>query len=176
MIAARLHESNYQEREPEDADRLMLATATKVWRWLSGPAYLVIIPGPVRDQDTGEIDGTNPRGSHMGQIKDGQEFDLEVFLASKAGNPVADQPGDADNLVWEVDSGGEFVEVTVSDDTRKATIRATGPVGSAVVRVTVPDTEPEMTGTYAVDVVPGPVATMEIRAGEPRDQEPAPEV
>lgn len=173
MIAARLHETNYQEREPGDADRFLLATATKVWRWLSGPAYLVIVPGPVRDRATGEIDPTNPRGNHMSQIKDGQELDLEVYLASKAGNEIGDQPGDADNLVWQVESGEDVVELEVSEDTRTATIRARGPVGSAVVRLTVPDTEPTLTATYAVDVVPGPAATLEIRAGEPRDQEPA---
>lgn len=176
-LAARLHETNYQEREPAEADAALLATATKVWRWLIGPAHLLLTVGPVTTQGTGEPDASNPGGSPM-QIRDNQQFDVTVTLASAKGNEIVDRPDDlTDDLVWSVDTGNEVVELDVSDDSRTATVRAVD-TGSAVVRVTVPGTEPELFATLAVDVVAGPAALIEIQTGEPTDQpagEPTPE-
>lgn len=176
-LAARLHKTNYQEREPAEADAALLATATKVWRWLTGPAYLLLTAGPVTTQGTGEPDESNPGGSPM-QIRDNQQFDVTVTLASAKGNEIVDRPDDlTDDLVWSVDTGTEVVELDVAGDSRTATVRAVD-TGSAVVRVTVPGTEPELFATLAVDVVAGPAALIEIQTGEPTDQpagEPTPE-
>lgn len=177
MLAARLHEARYPEQEStDDADLRLLTTAERIWRWLSGPAYILLHVGPVTDQETGEIQTTNPGGNPM-QLRDNQQVDLSVTLASAKGNEIPDDPNaTTDDLVWSVENGTDVVDLVTSGDSRTATVRALD-LGSAVVRVTVPGTEPALFATLAVDVIPGPAALVTIQAGEPTEQptdEPAP--
>lgn len=176
MLAARLHEARYPEQDADAADRQMLTTATRIWRWLSGPAYILLHVGPVTDQETGEIQTTNPGGNPM-QLRDSQQTTLRVTLASAKGNEIADDPNATeDNLVWTVENGTDVIDLVASEDGRTATVRAID-LGSATVRVTVPGTEPALFATLAVDVIPGAVARVEIQADEPTEQptdEPAP--
>lgn len=176
LLSARLHRTRYQEEPADEADEALLGTATAVWRWLAGPAYILLTTGPVTDQDTGEIDDMNHGGSPM-QIHDNQQFTATVTLASAKGNVIGDLPGQADDLQWSVDTGDDVISLEVSEDSRTATVKAVD-TGSAVVRVVVPGTEPELFATLAVDVVAGPAALITIETSEPTDQpaaEPEPE-
>ncbi|NUT90896.1 MAG: hypothetical protein HOY78_02585 [Saccharothrix sp.] len=169
MLAVRLHEPRYPEHDAGQADAEMLATATKVWRWLTGPAYLLLHIGPVIDQETGEVDTTHPRGNPM-QLGDHQRVELSIEVATAKGNEIPDDPTNTeDNLVWSVENGTDVIGLTVSEDSRTATVHAID-LGSAVVRVTVPGTEPPLFSTLAVDVVARRAARVNIRVGEPTDQ------
>lgn len=176
LLAVGLYGTRYTEADDTAlVDKDMLATATKLWRWLEGPAFIGIIPGPVTDQETGQINPNNTGGPSMAQIRDHENIDLTLILESAKGNEVVDRPDTAaDDVQW-VNEGAEgVVEFETFEGGRKVTIRAVD-TGSTVLRFTVPDTEPVVTGTYAVDVIAGRVTAVRIQEGAPYEQEAAPE-
>lgn len=174
---AKLYQAQFDESEPDDLASLtgtFLASASAIYRWLVGPAALFLTIGPILKQGTREPTGREPGGSPM-QLRDNEEVDLFVSVASAKGNEIADQPGTQDDLAWSVEGSEGVVEIETSEDTRTCTVRALD-VGSAVVRVQLG----ELFATEAVDVVPGEVALVSISAGTPRKQqseggEPEPE-
>lgn len=150
-----------------EADKSLLGTATAIFRWLVGPAIMFLAVGPVISQDTG-LPVADPLGGNPMQLRDNEQVDLTVTLASARGNVIGDQPGTEDDLAWSVSGDEGVVTLDVSGDTRTATVKAAGPVGSTIVRVEIG----ELFATLAVDVVPGDAALITIAAGEPTEQTP----
>lgn len=104
------------------------------------------------------------------QLRDNEQVSLTVTLASARGNVIGDQPGTEDDLVWTVSGDEGVVTLDVSEDTRTATVKASGTLGSTVVRVEIG----ELFATEAFDVVPGDAALITITAGTPTEQETEP--
>lgn len=148
------------------SDARFCATASAIFEWLTGPAFMFLTVGPVVSQDTG-LPVPNPLGGNPMQLRDNEQVDLSVTLASARGNVIGDQPGTEDDLNWTVSGDEGVVTLDVSEDTRTATVKATGPVGSTTVRVEIG----ELFATLAVDVVPGDAALITISAGDPTEQE-----
>lgn len=159
----------------DDANEALRETASEIFSWLIGPAIMFLTVGPVVSQDTG-LPVNNPLGGNPMQLRDNEQVDLTVTLASARGNVIGDQPGTEDDLVWTVTGDENVLTLDVSTDTRTATVKAAGPVGSAVVRVEIG----ELFATEAFDVVPGDAALITISSGPVTEQptgepEPAPE-
>lgn len=181
--ATALHTPGYadliQQHGIHTANHHLRATATSIWRWLTGPAHLRITIGPTRDHDGHPDPHPDNNGGQPVQLRitdqTGRPYqaDLTVQVYDAVGNEITDDPGTmADDLTWTLDSGDGIVTLDVSPDTRTCTVTATA-LGSAVVRVTLA----ELTGTVAVDVIPGDAASLQITEGEPRprpDTEPEP--
>lgn len=167
------------DRETDTAavDRALRKTAEAVFRWLVGPAFLVVHTGPVSDLATGEPVSNplphkaDPHGGKRMQLRDNEQVTYTVTVASARGNVISDQPGTQDDLVWTVEGAEGTLELTVSEDTRSATVRALGPVGSGVLRVEIG----ELFATEAIDVVAGEAALVTLAAGEVSEQAPAQE-
>lgn len=155
----------------EAADKALRETATTVFRWLTGPAIMFLAVGSVVSQDTGQP-VENPLGGNPMQIRSNEQFTATVTLADSRGNVIGDAPGVEDDVAWSVSGDEGVLTFTVSEDSRTATVKATGPVGSAVLRAEVG----ELFATLAVDVVPGEVALVTINASEPTEQPAEPEV
>lgn len=166
--AARLMQAKFDESGNVEATAgEMIATATSIYNWLVGPASMFLTIGPILKQGTREPTGREPGGSPM-QLRDNEENDLSVTVASAKGNVIGDQPGTQDDLSWTVEGDDGVVELIVSEDTRTCTVRAVD-LGSATVRVEIG----EVFATVAVDVVPGEVALVTVSEGTPRKQAPA---
>jgi hypothetical protein len=170
--AARLYQAQFDESAQDGLATLtgtFLASASAIYRWLVGPAALFLTIGPILKQGTREPTGRQPGGSPM-QLRDNEEVDLTVTVASAKGNEILDQPGAEDDIAWTVDADG-VVELVVSENTRMCTVRAVD-VGSAVVRMELG----ELFVTEAFDVIPGEAERMEFTAGAVRKQAEDPEV
>lgn len=150
----------------EKADAALLGTASEIFRWLIGPAIMFLTVGPVVSQDTG-LPVANPLGGNPMQLRDNEQVDLTVTVASARGNVIGDQPGTEDDLVWSVTGDEGVVTLDVSEDTRTATVKASGTLGSTVVRVEIGD----LFATEAFDVVAGDAALITVSVGTPTEQE-----
>lgn len=163
--AARLMQAQFDEStDIEETTGETIAVATAIYDWLVGPAMLLLTIGPILKQGTREPTGREPGGSPM-QLRDNEENDLSVTVASAKGNVISDQPGTQDDLSWTVEGDTGVVELVVSEDTRTCTVRAVD-LGSATVRVEIG----EVFATVAVDVVPGEAALVTVTEGTPRKQ------
>lgn len=128
----------------------VLDTAERLYTWLSQPqpvASATLTAGPVSKQSDHPKDGTM-------QLHDDDQFPLVLDAKDAKGQEVT-----GDTVTWTVDDE-TVVTLQVSDDTKTATVVA-GNVGSAVITWS----DETLSGTYAVDVVPGDVATVELTAG-----------
>lgn len=163
--AVALHEGRVLAAD--EAGRVVRLTATALYDWLVGPASLQIIIGPVRDAD-GQPITTNGRNPVQLRITDPQgrpyEVDFTVIVRDAVGNEITDDPGTTtDDITWSLDSGEDVIDTVVTADTRMLTATAAA-IGSSVVRVSLG----ELTGTVAVDVIPGDAAELAIVEGTPR--------
>lgn len=175
--ALKLHFSRYSGAPAtEHLDRELIATSKSIFDFLAGPAFLFLNIGPVVHQDTGSP-VANPLGGNPMQLRDNEQFTASVELKSARGNSILDQPGTQDDISWSVTaedgtSGESLLTLEVSEDTRTATVKAAGPVGSAVLRAEIG----ELFVTEAVDVVPGEATLITVTTSEPTTQEePTPE-
>lgn len=179
-IAVNLHSERYAGTIASSVlDRELIDTAWTMYEWLTGPVELTLIPGPITKQDTNVAVDRPTGGNSMTQLHDDEKIDYTVKLTSKRGNEVFDAPGDADDVRWTLE--GEGAEATlsleVSADTRKATVKAKGPVGSGVLRASFDRNGVERFATVAIDVVPGDVDKVELTEGAVTKQdEETPEV
>lgn len=164
--AVELHEDRYVAGDSAITDRELIATATAAFWFLVGPAFLVLTIGPVTEQATGEPVPAPTNGGTTMQIRATQKFTATVGVADSRGNVIGDQPGTQDDIAWSVD-GDDVLALEVSDDSRTATVTASGPVGSAVLRAQLG----ELFVTEAVDVVPGKAALLTVTTSEPVEQE-----
>lgn len=167
--ALRLHDSRYsQASATENLDRELITTAKSIFDFLAGPAFLFLNIGPVVHQDTGQPIA-NPLGGNPMQLRDDEQFTATVELKSARGNSILDQPGTQDDISWTVegDDAEGVLTLEVSEDTRTATVKASGPVGSAVLRAEIG----ELFVTEAVDVVPGEASLITVQTSEPTKQQ-----
>lgn len=170
--AVDLHRSSYDEdADSAVVDRELIATATAVFRFLVGPAFLVLTIGPVTEQATGEPVPAPPNGGPTMQIRATQQFTATVAVADSRGNVIGDQPGTQDDIAWSLEAGAGVLTLDVSEDSRTATVTAAGPVGSDVLRAQLG----ELFVTLAVDVVPGEAALITVSTTEPVEQVEVPE-
>ncbi len=156
-------------RDSAQLDSALVGTAERLFRFLTGPAFMRVDTGAVTDQATGDpVPDPLPRrtdptgGQKIMQLRDDEQVTYSVTLASGRGNVIADQPGTQDDLSWTLEGESGVLELEVSEDTRSATVRALGPVGSGVLRVQVGD----LYATEAIDVVAGDAALITLSAGE----------
>lgn len=163
--AARLMQAKFDESDTiATTGGEFLALASAIHGWLVGPAALFLTIGPILKQGTREPTGREPGGSPM-QLRDNEENDLTVVVASAKGNEIPDQAGTQDDLSWTVEGDEGVVELVVSEDTRTCTVRAVD-IGSSVVKVEIG----EVSATVAVDVIPGEAARVTVTEGTPRKQ------
>jgi hypothetical protein len=120
--------------------------------WLRGTVRIRLYAGSATDQTTGQPTGTPTEGVPV-QIHDNEQFTLTVDTKDAKGFETPDA------VTW-TSSDETVATITVSDDTRTATIVAGSP-GSAVVTVT----DGELSATEAVDVVPAGTATISVVEG-----------
>lgn len=178
--AVTLHSDGFDTYTVNEANRALRATATAIYDWLIGPAHIHILIGPVTDQDGNPDPHPDNDGGQPVQLRvtdpTGRPYraDLSVTVHDAVGNEITDDPGTStDDLTWSLDSGDGVVSTAISTDTRTCTVTAAA-LGSAVVRVQLA----ELTGTVAVDVIPGDAAELRITEGTPEptpDVEPFPE-
>jgi len=147
----------------------LVAGADKIYHWLIGPVNFLLIFSEVRRQGTPP---TGRNGAVVTQIRDDEEFDLELGEFDAKGAPVPDRAGDAtDDPTWTVDDDTVATVTVDPNDPRKATV-AGGQPGSTVVTVDphIPNVEPI---THAVDVVAGDAVTASVTESPARPQTPA---
>lgn len=174
QLAAELHRQQFAIRidrgDLDGANIGVRSTATSLYRWLIGPAFLTLRVGPVRDADGTTHPTIRKGGAVQLHIADTQgrpyEVDLTVEVRDALGNPITDDPAiTTDDLIWTFDSGEGVVTTVVSPDTRTCTARS-AQLGSAVLRVGLG--ESELSATDAIDVIPGDAAAITIVEGTPR--------
>lgn len=96
----------------------------------------------------------------MTALTDGQQIVAHVSELDSKGNP-ADQPG-----TWTVDRT-DLVSVTPSTDGLSCTFEALGPIGTAVVSLTVGSLP---TATATLDIVAGDAASVNVTFDDPTDE------
>lgn len=129
--------------------------------------------GPVTDKTLGNTPQSSSSEQSEGkitvQLLATQQVELTISGADKYGNPV-DITGD---VLWESSDTSVLTIENVAADNSSATAVTTGQVGTASVTVT-NDVDRDGTGDFmgslAIDVVAGPIAEIEVTAGEPTDK------
>ena len=151
------------ERGVSGADTVMHAeaeirdTAETLFAWLNGTTRIRLQRGPVTKQTGIPADSTLTEENTV-QIHDDEQFTLSVHTQDAKGFDTTDA------IDWAVDDPS-VVTLNVSDDGRSVTVVAGSP-GSAVITVTDTATDPELSATEAVDVVPGGTATITLTEGD----------
>jgi hypothetical protein len=147
----------------------LVTGADMIYRWLVGPAYFLLIFSEVRRQGDPP---TGRNGAVVTQIRDDEEFDLELGEFDAKGAAVPDREGDAtDDPTWTVDDDTVATLTVDPADPRKATVSG-GQPGSTTVTIDphIPNVEPI---THAIDVVAGNAVTASVTESAPRPQTPA---
>jgi hypothetical protein len=154
---------------PGSFDDLVVG-ATKLYRFLVGPAFVKIRFSVVRQQGSAP---TGEEGSTVTQIRDTEEFDITIDEFDTKGVEVPDEiDNPADDPVWTVDVDGALSLTVDPSDPRKVTVGGTNQIGSYVVKC-----DPQIPGfaalTFAVDVVPSDRATAQATVSDVRPQTPS---
>lgn len=144
---------------------VVLTTAKRYYDFLAGTTETALYRGPVVDEQS---DVRTPRtlineGDTV-QINTGQKFSVELDAKDAAGYDT-----DVD-VTWTVDDTSVATVEVDADDDQKAWV-VSGAPGSAVLTVAVNGTDPELSATLAVDVVPAGVATIELKTGDAVDED-----
>lgn len=134
-------------------------------RWLRRPVRIKFGPATVTEQGTGEIVST--AGGSMATIDTSQVVTWDV-------DPEDDRGFDVD-VVLDVTNSDDSVATVVfipkaGDELAKVQATAVAP-GSTLITVSVPGSDPLISGSLAVDVTPGGVATIEFGEPEVTEQE-----
>ena len=139
------------------------------YRWLEGPAVLVLFTDPLTYQQAapeGPGSPTVKKGNTV-QLTDTQQVTVSVSEADSKGQPVSDQ------LAWSVDNPG-VISLVPSADTQSCLCVA-GTDGTATGYITVTDSSvtPALTATDVITVVSSAATSLVISEGTPEDQPPA---
>lgn len=145
----------------DQAETAVRKTADVFAAWLAGTTRLHLTLGPVVDETTGVITPTIDEGATM-QINTGQKFDVTADTEDASGY---DTP---ETIVWSIDNS-DVASLVVSSDSKTCTV-VSGAPGSAVLTATLPNLDPPLSATLAVDVVPAGTATIDLVAGDPVDE------
>jgi len=144
------------------------ATANVFYRWLEGPAVMVLTHDSMTyDQAAPDGPGTptTMKGTTV-QLTDVQQVTLSVAEVDSKGQPVT-----ADQLAWSVDSPG-VVALTPSADGYSCLCVA-GTDGTATVTVADNSVTPPLTATDVITVVSSAATGLVISEGTAEDQPPA---
>lgn len=144
------------------------ATAGVFYRWLEGPAVMVLAHDTLVYQQASPDGPGSPvvkKGSTV-QLTDTQQVTVSIAEQDSKGQPVADQ------LTWSVDDPG-VISLVPSDDTQSCLCVA-GTDGTATVTVTDNSVTPPLTATDVITVVSSAATSLVISEGAPEDQPPAP--
>lgn len=146
------------------ATRELLDTAGMVFRWLVGPVSITLAFGPIQDQDT--LEPTGETGSAVTQLRDNEQFTLTLTAQDAKGAAVLDDTTTTtDDPAWTSSDEQVFTIVVDPANSRSATVKAALP-GSATGTVAIGD----ISATFAVDVVPGAVALVNLAEGPVTEQ------
>lgn len=143
------------------ATAVIVNSADRYYGWLVGPSSLLVYRGPVvaKNSDVAVPRQLVEKGETV-QINTGQKFSVELDAKDAAGYET-----DVD-VTWTIDDTTiATVEVDPDDDQKGWVV--SGAPGSCVLTVSVNGTDPELSATLAVDVVPAGVATIELKTGDP---------
>lgn len=154
---------------PEMKGSDVTAVAQIYYRWLEGPAFLLLtIDTLTFDQDAPDGPGvpTIVKGPLMAQITDLQQFTASVGEVDSRNQPVT-----GDNLTWVIDQPA-VASITPSADGYSAVIAGVSD-GTATYTVTDNTVTPPLTGSGTVTVVSSAATSLVISEGAPEDQPPA---
>jgi hypothetical protein len=165
-FAVDLHRVDF---DPGDA-REVCETANVIFRWLVPLTYHFTFR-PVADQESGQPTG-NTFGGTMSQLHADEYVTGDIIARDSHGNAVSDDPTtDADNIDWELaEGGGDVVTLTVNADSRGFRLDPVAP-GSTVLTATIETSRGPREVTQAIDVIPGDIASLEIRLNTPQKQD-----
>jgi len=145
------------------------AVADIYYRWLEGPAFLILTISELtfpQDAPDGPGVPTVMKGPAMAQITDLQQYTASVGEVDSRNQPVT-----GDNLSWTIDNSA-VASVTPSADGYSAVIAGVGD-GTATYTVTDNTVEPPLVGSGTVTVVSSAAVSLVINEGAPEDQPPA---
>ena len=154
---------------PEMKGSDVTAVAQIYYRWLEGPAFLLLTISTLtfpQDAPDGPGVPTVMKGPVMAQITD-----LQQFTASVAEVDSKNQPVTGDNLTWAV-ADPTVASVTPSADGYSAVIAGVAD-GTSAYTVTDNTVNPPLVGTGSVTVVSSAATSLTINEGAPEDQPPA---
>jgi hypothetical protein len=136
-------------------DQQFTATATALYKWLTGPAALVITLGPAVDQVTGRT-----TGNEGDTLKDSEKALLSANAVDAKGNPTAAPT----SLAY---TSADTTIATIVTDADGPWVVAGSP-GSTVVTGDWPDSPSgDVQGTVSVDVTSGDAVSLSITLGTP---------
>lgn len=148
-----------REETVANAELVVRRTADKFAAWINGTTRLHLIPGPVVDEATGAPAGAINQGDSMAQLNTGQKIDVTADTEDAAGYDTAE------TIEWSIDNS-DVASLTVSEDGKTCTV-VSGAPGSAVLTASLPNLDPPLSATLAVDVVPAGTATINLVASDP---------
>lgn len=150
--------------EVTEAEVMVRCTAENFYAWMKGPARIRLHAQQPVYQDSCTCCHTVEQGEDMAQLHTDEKMRVTVDTEDAKGFDV-----DA-TLNWGVDDETVVTVEQIDGNDQDVWIVAGG-VGSAVVTATVADTDPVLSATLAVDVVPGSVAKISFSEGEVVKQE-----
>ena len=145
------------------------AVADIYYRWLEGPAFLILTISQLtfpQDAPDGPGVPTVMKGNAMAQITDLQQYPVTVGEVDSKNQPVT-----SDSLAWSIDQPA-VATVTPSADGYSAVIAGVAD-GTATYTVTDNTVTPPLTGSGTVTVVSSAATSLVISEGAPEDQPPA---
>lgn len=143
-----------------NAETAIRKTAETYAAWIAGTTRIRLIPGPVVDEATGAPAGATNQGDNtMAQLNTGQKFDVTADTEDAAGYDTNE------TIEWSLDNP-DVASLTVSVDGKTCTV-VSGAPGSAVLTASLPNLDPPLSATLAVDVVPAGTATINLVASDP---------
>ena len=143
------------------------AMAGVFYRWLEGPAVMMLVTGPAAYQQASPEGPGTPvvkKGSTV-QLTDTQQVTVSVSEQDSKGQPVSDQ------LAWSVDNTA-VISLVPSADTQSCLCVA-GTDGTATVTVTDNSVTPPLTATDVITVVSSAATSLVVSEGTAEDQPPA---
>lgn len=152
-----------------DAAGDVTAMASVFYRWLEGPAVMVLFTdSTVYQQASPEGPGTPTvkKGTTV-QLTDTQQVTLSVAEQDSKGQPVT-----GDSLAWSVDNPA-VIALTPSADTYSCLLVA-GTDGTATVTVADNSVNPPLTATDVITVVSSAATGLVVSEGTAEDQPAAP--
>lgn len=141
------------------AETAIRRTADVYAAWIAGTTRIRLIPGPVMDEAAGAPAGASTHGENMAQLNTGQKFDVTADTEDAAGYDTNE------TIEWSIDNA-DVASLQVSEDGKTCTV-VSGAPGSAVLTASLPNLDPPLSATLAVDVVPAGTATINLVASDP---------
>jgi hypothetical protein len=157
---------NVHGRTPIRTEVLDLADTVASWADPAAPVELVIHVDLTTYQQSNHAPSATIYGGKKVQLTDTQQVTLSVEATDSKGQPVTEDAA----LTWSESSGGQIISLQVAPDNMSCLVVA-GNVGTGAV-VTVGDGT--RTATMSFDVIAGDIAALNVTAGTPEDQPPAP--